>query len=136
MEELILRASERFPEIRFRDGFISIKGHSIPQDPKKFYTPVLQWVKGYMKDPAPHTEVSLNIDYSDTGSTKAIYDILKLLAICQNTNHKFEIVFNWIYQKGDDDIKEMGEFLESKLDVTFNYHEESYINQGLFKGYS
>jgi hypothetical protein len=124
MEEFFLKMSERLPEIRLREGFISIKGHSIPEDPKKIYKPVLLWVKGYMKDPAPHTEVSLNIDYSDSGSTKAIYDILKLLAICQNTNHKFEIVFNWIYQKGDDDIKEMGEFLESKLDVIFNYLEE------------
>ena len=124
MEEYFLKASERLPEIRLSEGFVSIKGHSIPEDPKKTYKPVLQWVKGYIKDPAPHTEVSLNLDYSDTGSTKAIYDILKLLAICQNTNHKFEIVFNWIYQKGDDDIKELGEFLASKLNIIFNYVEE------------
>ena len=130
MEEFFLKMSERLPEIQLREGFISIKGHSIPQDPKKIYKPVLLWVKGYVKDPAPFTEVSLNIDYSDTVSTKAIFDILKLLAMCQKTNHKIEMVFNWIYQMGDDDIKELGEFLESKLGIKFNYFEEgSHVSQ-------
>jgi hypothetical protein len=124
MEEVFLKMSERLPEIRLREGFVSIKGHSIPQDPKKIYKPVLQWVKDYIKDPALHTEVSLNIDFSDTDSTKAIFDILKLLAMCQKTNHRFEMVFNWIYQKEDDDIKELGEFFEDKLDIIFNYLEE------------
>ena len=124
MEEFFLKMSERLPEIRLREGFVSIKGHSIPQDPKKIYKPVLQWVKDYIKDPAPHTEVSLNIDFSDTDSTKAIFDILKLLAMCQKTNHRIEMVFNWIYKKGDDDIKKLGECFESKLDIIFNYLEE------------
>ena len=124
MEELFLEAGERLPEIRLREGFVSIKGHSIPQDPKKIYKPVLQWVKDYIKDPASHTEVSLNIDFCDTDSTKAIFDILKLLAMCQNTNHRIEMVFNWIYMKEDDDIKELGELLESKLNIIFNYFEE------------
>lgn len=123
MEDFFLKASERFPEILLRDGFVSIKGHSIPQDPKKNYKPVLQWVKNYIKDPAQKTEVSLNIDFSNTDSTKTIFEILKLLAMCQKENHRIEMVFNWIYQKGDDDIRELGEFLESKLDITFNYLE-------------
>ena len=124
MEEYFLKMSERLPEIRLKEGFVSIKGHSIPQDPKKIYKPVLQWVKDYIKDPAPHTEVSLNIDFCDSDSTKAIFDILKLLAMCQNTNHRIEMVFNWIYNKEDDDIKELGECFESKLDIIFNYLEE------------
>ena len=124
MEEYFLKMSERVPEIRLKEGFVSIKGHSIPQDPKKIYKPVLQWVKDYIKDPAPRTEVSLNIDFSDTDSTKAIFDILKLLAMCQKTNQRFKMVFNWIYQKEDDDIKELGEFIESELDIIFNYLEE------------
>lgn len=123
MEEFLLEASERHPEIQLRDGYISIKGHSIPQDPRKIYKPVQQWVKAYVKDPPPQTEVSLHIDFSDSGSTKAIYDILKTLAICKNMNDEIEMDFNWIYLKDDDAIKELGEFLESRLNVRFNYCE-------------
>lgn len=120
----MLEASERHPEIRLRNGLISIKGHSIPPDSRKFYNPVIQWVKTYVKDPPLHTEVEMQIDFYDADSTKAILDILKTLAICQNTNHEVKIIFKWIYSKEDDAIKELGEFLESKLNITFNYYEE------------
>lgn len=124
MEEFILEASERHPEVRLRNGFISIKGHSIPLDAKNFYKPVMQWVKAYVKDPMPQTEVMMQIDFYDADSTKAILDILKTLAICQNTNHGIEMIFKWIYLKEDDAIKELGESLECKLNVTFNYYEK------------
>ena len=124
MEELLLEASERHPEVHLRNGCIHIKGHSIPLDAKKFYKPIIQWVKIYVKDPPPHTEVSMQIDFYDCDSTIAILDILKMLAICQNTNKDIEILFKWIYSKEDDSIKELGEFLESKLNVRFNYFEQ------------
>ncbi|MCK5277140.1 MAG: SiaC family regulatory phosphoprotein [Cyclobacteriaceae bacterium] len=123
MEEFILEAGERHPEVHLRNGFISIKGHSIPLDARKLYKPVLLWVKAYLKDPPLHTEVSMQIDFSDSASSKAIFDILKTLAICQNTNHEIELIFRWIYLKEDETIKELGEFFENKLNVTFNYDE-------------
>lgn len=123
MEKFVLEGSERHPEICLCYGLISIKGHSIPQDPSKIYKPVLQWVKDYVKDPAPHTEVLLQIDFFDSGSTKAIYNILRTLVICQNTSQEIKMIFKWIYLKEDDSIKELGEFLESRLNVTFDFHE-------------
>lgn len=124
MEEFILEATEKFPEIKLKDGLVSIAGRSIPEDPKKAYKSILQWVKDYVKNPAQYTEVRINIEYSDTGSTKCIFDILKVLATCRNTNHKIEMVFNWVYEKGDGEIVELGEFMESKLNVMFNYVQE------------
>ena len=121
MEEFILEPTEKLPEIRLKDGYVGISGRSIPEDPKKEYKPVLQWVKDYVKNPAPYTEVRVQIEYSDTGSTKCIFDILKVLAVCRNSNHKIEMVFNWVYEKGDGEIVELGEFMESKLNVMFNY---------------
>ena len=124
MEEYLQEATEKLPEIILRDGFISISGRSIPEDPKKEYRPVVQWVREYVKKPAIHTEVRIKIEYSDTSSTKSIFDIMKILAVCRNTNHKIEMVFNWVYEKGDGEIVELGEFMESKLNVMFNYIEE------------
>ena len=130
MEEFLAEAGERHPEIWLRDGFISIKGHSILRDPKKFYKPVIQWVKSYVKDPPRQTIVTLQIDFSDSRSTKTIFEILKTLAACQNTNHGIEMIFNWVYIKEDGAIRELGEFFESKLNVSFIYFEEiSHISQ-------
>jgi hypothetical protein len=124
MEEFILEATEKFPAIHLKDGFISISGRSIPEDPKKEYKPILNWVKEYVKKPPPSTEVRIKIEYSDTGSTKCIFDVLKVLAVCRNSNHRIEMVFNWVYEKGDGEIVELGEFMESKLNVMFNYIQE------------
>ncbi len=124
MEELILEPAEKNPKVELRDGFIGISGRTIPEDPKKFYRPVLQWIRDYTKNPSDYTEVRIKIEYSDTGSTKSIFDILKVLAVCRNTNHKVEFVFNWIYEKGDAEILELGEFMESKLNLMFNFIEE------------
>lgn len=137
MEKFVLVASERHPEIRLREGFISIKGHSIPRNPKKTYSPVLQWIKAYVKNPAPHTEVLLEIDFFDSGSTKAVFEILKRLSICNNTNPEIHMNFKWIYLKEDHSIKEMGEFYERKLNIPFEYCEKiSALNQELLKGYN
>ena len=124
MEEYIIEATEKLPEIILKDGLESISGRSIPEDPKKAYKPVIEWVKNYVQNPAPHTEVRIKIEYSDTSSTKSIFDVLKILATCRNTNHKIEMVFNWIYEKGDGEILELGEFMESKLNVMLNYIQD------------
>ena len=124
MEEFILEASDRHPQVHLRNGCIHIQGPSIPLDAKEFYNPVIQWVKTYVKDPAPFTEVSIHIDYYNCDSTIAILDILKMLAICQNTNQDIKITFKWIYNKEDESIKELGAFLESKSDVRFGYYEQ------------
>lgn len=123
MKEFFLEAGERHPEVRLKNGFISIKGHSIPVDARKLYKPVLLWVKTYVKDPPPRTEVSLQIGFSDSASSKAIFDILKTLANGKNTNHEIEMIFRWIYSKDEEPIKEMGEFFEKKLNITFKYDE-------------
>ena len=121
MEEFIKEATEKTPDIQLRDGYIRISGRSIPEDPKKLYKPVTQWVKEYVTSPASHTEINIQLEYCDTGSTKCIFDILEVLAHCRNTNHKIDMVFNWIYEKGDAEIMELGEFMQSKLNVLFNY---------------
>ena len=124
MEEYILEATEKFPEIHLKEGLVSIQGRSIPEDPGKAYKPIIDWVKNYVKKPAQYTEVRIKIEYSDTSSTKNIFDMLKVLAYCRNTNPRIEMVFNWVYERGDAEIIELGEFMESKLNVMFNYIEE------------
>ena len=123
MEDFIQEPSEKTPEITLRDGFVRIGGRSIPEDPKKLYRPVLQWVKEYVTEPPEHTEINIQLEYCDTGSTKFIFDVLVVLAHCRNTNHRIKMVFNWNYEKGDAEIMELGEFMQSKLNVLFNFVE-------------
>ncbi len=123
MEEYVLEPTEKTPTIHLKDGLVVISGRSIPEDPYKIYRSAHQWVKEYIKKPANQTEVNIQMEYCDTGSTNNIYNILTKLVKCRNSNLKIEMVFNWFYEKDDDEILELGKFMESKLNVMFNYHE-------------
>ena len=121
MEEYILEATDKTPAIHLKDGLVAINGRCIPEDPYKIFRSTHQWVKEYVKKPASYTEVNIQIEYSDTGSTINIFDILTRLVKCRNSNYHIEMVFNWFYEKSDEEILELGKFMESKLNVMFNY---------------
>jgi hypothetical protein len=121
MKEYKLEATDKTPEIHLKSGLVSIRGRSIPEDPHKVFRSAKQWIAEYVKQPAKWTEVNIQIEYSDTGSTNNIYNILTTLAKCRNSNYNIEMVFNWIYEEDDEEILELGKFIESRLNVMFNY---------------
>jgi hypothetical protein len=121
MEEYILEATDKTPAIHLKDGLVAISGRCIPEDPYKLFKPAHQWVKEYVKKPASYTEVNIQIEYSDSRSTINLFDILTRLVKCRNSNYHIEMVFNWYYEKSDEEILELGKFMESKLNVMFNY---------------
>lgn len=123
MNEYILEATNKTPSIHLKDGLVVISGRSIPEDPHRIFKPVLQWVKEYIKTPAYHTDVILQMEYCDTRSTINIFNILTYLVKCRNSNFKIEMIFNWYYETEDEEILELGKFLESKLNVMFNFIE-------------
>jgi hypothetical protein len=123
MEEYIRKATDKTPGIHLKDGLVAINGRSIPEDPNKIFKSAHQWVKDYVKKPANHTDVNIQIEYCDTGSTINIFNILTKLVKCRNSNYHIEMIFNWFYEKDDEEILELGKFMESKLNVMFNYIE-------------
>ena len=124
MKELIITGSKKTPQIELKEGSLSIKGRSIPEDPKNFYRPVLAWIKEYVKKPQQHTNVDLQLEYCDTGSTKELSEILKtMINNLKLNNNNNTLTINWIYEKGDGEIIELGELIENKLKVEFNFVE-------------
>ena len=123
MKEYFLEATDKTPEIHLKDGLVAISGRSIPEDPNKVFRSAHQWVMQYVKRPALYTEVRIQIEYCDTNSTVNIYNIMTKLVKCRNSNYHIEMVFNWFYEIDDEEILELGKFMESKLNVMFNYHE-------------
>jgi hypothetical protein len=126
MDEYILKGTDKTPAIHLKDGLIAISGRSIPEDPYKIFRSAHHWVKEYVKKPASHTEVNIQIEYCDTGSTINIFNLLTSLVKCRNSNFNIEMIFNWYYETEDEEILELGKFMESKLNVMFNYIEIRY----------
>ena len=101
-------------------GNFEIKGRSIPESSFKFYEPLYAWIDNYVKNPAPQTNLNLQLDYLNTNSTKCIADMLRKLEQI-SINQKGKIIINWFYDKEDDDMLETGEDYKSIINIPFNF---------------
>jgi hypothetical protein len=123
MEELIIKKKRDAPEIICREGFVSMKGNSILADPKAFFQPVNDWIEAYIKDPAETTSVDLEFDYVDTASVQSVFSLLKLLK--KVPRHEKRVVVNWHYEFDDPELLEVGEIMQTRLGLNFNFVEQT-----------
>src|SRR6056297_1755151 len=96
-------------------GVIKFRGRSIPEDVTIFYNKIVDWIKNYCNAPAPHTEVDIEMEYLNSGTSKYMLKILKILKEIDLKGYSFTI--NWYFEEGDDDIMERGEYYGSILDM-------------------
>ena len=109
------------PEVLFLEGHLQIRGRSIPDNPSDFYRPLEEWVNSYLVQPPVRTRVSLSFDFINTASTKWVYAIVKKLAGYPNVHELVSI--EWFYEKGDDELFELGQIIHSFIDCPFIYYE-------------
>jgi hypothetical protein len=65
----------------------------------------------------------LNFDYFNSSSGKLILDICKVLAALRAKG--IEISVNWFYEKGDEDMLEVGKEMSNIVRFPFEYIETS-----------
>ncbi|MBN2480903.1 MAG: DUF1987 domain-containing protein [Bacteroidales bacterium] len=122
MENLLIESTKKTPEVSFNaEGKIRISGRSIPEDATKFYDDLFEWIYYFCQDPPESTTVDIELEYFNSGSSKALLHILRALREVVNKGNKLTI--NWYYEEGDDDIMERGEYYESILEIKFNFIE-------------
>jgi len=109
------------PEVLFLEGHLEIKGRSIPQDASDFYRPLEKWVAEYVAQTDVRTRVSFSFDFINTASTKWVYAIIKKLALYNDVHNKVSI--EWFYERGDDDLYELGQIIHSFIDCPVIFYE-------------
>lgn len=122
MDSLRLENTSKSPSVNLISGLIEIKGRSIPENPKKFYKPIYDWIKKYGINPEPVTTINLNFEYIDTSSSKWVLDLLRLLDDI-NGKSNTEIKVNWYYEEGDYDMFDLGMHLKSFINIDFEFIE-------------
>lgn len=123
MEDLFVEATKKTPEIRaVKKGLIQIAGRSIPEDPMKFYEPLTRWIEEYGKNPAPQTEVCVQLEYFNSGTSKILITLLRQLVELKSRS---EVKIKWCYESGDDDIYERGDYFSALLETEFEFVEIS-----------
>lgn len=113
MEDLKIQRTPSTPEIDFdKSGQFSIKGKSLPEDPKKFYEPIFSWAQKFSSKKV-HLEVKL--EYVNTSSSKRIIELLRIIDSNKAIN---KIDMNWYYEIDDLEMLEFGEMIQRNLKRT------------------
>jgi hypothetical protein len=116
-----LDAARETPVVIMQEGLISIKGRSIVENAGDFYKPLYQWIADYVALSSEATRVIFAFEFINTSSTKWVYSMVKELAKF-NDVHK-NLTIEWHYEKGDEELFELGEIIHSFIDCPFLFYE-------------
>ena len=121
MEALYIKEDEGTPKIILdKDkNIFEVSGNSLPEDIIGFYAPVFSWIEEYLKEPNPITKLSVKLNYFNSSSSKAILDLITLLAELSRKGQKVEI--EWYYMEMDDDNLLTGKEFEGFAKIHFKY---------------
>ena len=132
MNELSLKATEFTPSIVFDEGkhFLEFVGVSRPENVTKFYEPVIEWMMDYEAELYKlHLENKktfplhfiFRFSYFNSATSKMIFSLLERAIRIKGMG--FDLIIDWYYENGDDQMRDDGEELSEALDIPFNFFE-------------
>jgi hypothetical protein len=126
IETIEIKESEISPMIRLEpvNGTIEIAGKSILPDPKSFYTPLIEWLSKYIKEPKD-TLVSINLEKINTTTNRFLQLFFTMLSEIKLEGFKVQV--NWLYNKSDEDNWESGRDYSSFSGLEFNFIERTIL---------
>lgn len=103
---LKLKATEDTPEVLFnRDSNeFRLSGRSLPEDAFAFYSPVIDWMKLYVKSPLPSSELIISLEYFNSSSVKQLLGLITVFEEIVTSGKSAKII--WCYS-ADDDLMEI-----------------------------
>jgi hypothetical protein len=119
--------SKRTPWIILEPGKIFIMGRSVLENPGDLYRPVHEWVTEYAELYSGITTIELGFEYINSSSTKWIFTIIKELAKMKEMVQDLRVT--WYYEKGDEDMIELGIILQSLVDCPLVVVEVEEMNR-------
>lgn len=78
---LLIEKTPKTPQIDLNHltGDLILSGRSIPENATKLYEPVVEWVKEYILNASPTTNLRIDLEYFNTASSIWLARILKVL---------------------------------------------------------
>lgn len=129
MEKLIIEATGNSPRIVLdpESRKFEFSGESRPENVRKFYLPILEWLETYTKNQeklkegerASNLQCQFNFEYFNSTSAKYILDIFKSLNAISALGIELDI--NWLYEEDDEDMLEVGQEMSRMSKLSFEY---------------
>lgn len=109
MENFRLEGTPKSPRVDFNasTGQLIISGRSIPENAREFYRPLIDWIEQYGQNPKLNTVFDVCLEYFNTSSSKALFDLFKTAEEIQ-LNGKSNVVVKWKYENDDWEMRDAG----------------------------
>ncbi len=121
MEKILkLKGTEDTPEVSFNKetNEFFLKGRSLPEDAFTFYSPILNWMTAYIKEPNKTSELIITLDYFNSSSVKQVLSLISLFEEIIKSGNEAKII--WCYSEGDDLMEIKGlEFKSMVINIPF-----------------
>ena len=98
---------------------LEVKGKSIPEHAKQYYSHLIEWIKEYSQDPQATTTVNLQLEYINTDTKKYLLEMVELFGELYKKGEKIDV--NWYYEEDDEGMLETGEEYETLANMPFNF---------------
>lgn len=123
MEDIFLKKTFNSPEVEFvaSTGELNIEGRSIPEDPGEFFERLIDWLNDYFLDPAEETVMNIKLEYINSGSSKYMLELLRILK--ENHAKGQKVLVKWFFEEGDESIQELGQHYEQTMQIPFEIIE-------------
>ncbi|NJK84955.1 MAG: DUF1987 domain-containing protein [Bacteroidales bacterium] len=122
MENILIKENKEapyYPSVNFNveTGVCEIAGESYMEETFKFYSPLLDWIKEFLKQDQKPLTLKIKLTYFNTNSSRLILDMFDIIK--QNKEKGKKIIVNWYYDPTDPDmIDEVEDFeMETGLDI-------------------
>lgn len=129
MEKLIIEPTFNSPSVILDPtaGQFEFSGESRPENVRKFYLPILEWLDSYAGEQSSmesskrpsSIQVQFNFEYFNSTSAKYILDIFKALNVLNDLG--INILVKWLYEEDDEDMLEVGEEMSRMSRLDFEY---------------
>lgn len=121
MDKYFVDKTQNTPYVSFdhENGELKIAGKSIPENTGDFYYPIYDWLKEYADNPASDTTFTFQFEYLNSGSSKCILEVFRILA--ERIAPKSNVKIVWYYEDEDESMLELGEHYESISEIPFEY---------------
>jgi len=119
MKDLTISASQSTPAITTdaAEGRMTLRGDSYPENSFELFGPVIQWVDEYLASTEQPLTITLELQYLNTSSVKAMMDIFDLLEAAHGDGR--DVSVTWYYDSRNERVGELAE--EFKEDCSFPF---------------
>jgi hypothetical protein len=126
MENIVIKEvqdSPYYPSINFsaENGICEIAGESYMEETFKFYSPLLDWIKKYIKEVGKPLTFNFKLTYFNTNSSRLILDMLDIVKKYQDEGGRASV--NWYYDPEDPDMIDEIQDFEMETNVKINLIE-------------